>query len=70
MGTKPPADGPSHGDILITTEDGVHLLSVVPHEHRLSFRHLPHAINVALNWAHDNGIEVWRKTDGRTFRLR
>ncbi len=70
MSTKPPAAEPSHGDILITTVEGVHFLSVVPHEHRLSFRHLPHAINVALNWAQANGTEVWRKTDERTFRLR
>src|SRR5205085_1395108 len=29
---------PSPGDVLITTEIGVHFLSVVPHHHRLSFR--------------------------------
>lgn len=69
MSTQSLADEPSDGDILITTERGVHFLSVVPHQHRLGFRHLPHAMNMALNWAHANGCEVWRKTDGRTFRL-
>jgi hypothetical protein len=70
MTTQSHKDEPSHGDLLITTERGVHFLSVVPNEHRLGFKHLPHAINMALNWAHANGGEVWRKTDGRTFRLR
>src|SRR5262245_55053306 len=51
MGTQSPTDQPGEGDILITTEDGIHFLSVVPHEPRLSFRDLSHAINVALTWA-------------------
>ena len=44
---------PSSGDVLITTEIGVHFLSVVPHHHRLSFRELPAAINIATQWAAD-----------------
>jgi hypothetical protein len=63
-------DEPSEGDILITTEAGVHFLSIFPQANRMSFRHLPHAIAMALNWAQANGSNVWRKTDGRTFRLR
>ena len=70
MGTQSHTDEPSDGDVLITTEAGVHLLSVVPHVNRLSFKHLSHAVAMALNWAHVNGSEVWRKTDGRTFRLK
>jgi hypothetical protein len=70
MRTPSRTDEPSPGDLLISTEEGVHFLSVVPREHCLRFRHLPHAINMALNWANANGSEVWRKTDGRTFRLK
>ena len=62
-------DEPSHGDVLITTENSVHFLSVVPHPHRLSFKELPRAIAIAVRWAKANDAAVWRKADGQTFRL-
>ena len=70
MALQSHTDEPSDGDVLVTTEGGVHFLSVVPQENRLRFTQLSRAIALALNWAHANGSEVWRKTDGRTFRLR
>ena len=60
---------PSPGDVLITTEIGVHFLSVVPHHHRLSFRELSAAINIATQWANANGGNVWRRVDGEIVRL-
>jgi hypothetical protein len=62
-------DAPSSGDVLITSEDGLHFLSAVPHSHSLSFTKLSKALQVAMEWAHANGGDVWRKVDGRTFRM-
>jgi hypothetical protein len=69
MLTLPPDDQPSNGDVLITTELGVHFLSVVPHPHRLSFKDLSRAVTIAVQWAKANDAGVWRKADGKTFRL-
>jgi hypothetical protein len=69
MGTLAPDDEPSNGDVLITSESGVHFLSVVPHPHRLSFKDLARAVAIAVQWADANDAHVWRKADGRTFRL-
>lgn len=63
-------DEPKDGDVVITTADGHHYISVLPGERRMSFRHLEHAITMALNWAQANNSEVWRQTEGRTFKLR
>jgi hypothetical protein len=60
---------PAEGDVLITSENGVHFLSVVPHPHRLSFKDLSRAVTIAVQWANANTAEVWRKADGQTFRL-
>jgi hypothetical protein len=60
---------PADGDVLITSENGVHFLSVVPHPHRLSFKDLSRAVTIAVQWANANTAEVWRKADGQTFRL-
>ena len=60
---------PSPGDVLITTETGVHSLSVVPHPHRLSFKELSHAINIATQWVNANGGNVWHRVDGEIVRL-
>ena len=62
-------DGPSSGDVLITSEEGLHFLSAVPHPHSVSFTTLSKALQVAMVWAHANGGDVWRKVDGRTFRM-
>ncbi len=69
MGTLAPDEEPSNGDVLITSEGGVHFLSVVPHPHRLSFKDLDRAVAIAVQWADANKANVWRKADGRTFRL-
>jgi hypothetical protein len=63
-------DQPSNGEVLITTETGVHFLSVVPHPHRLSFTDLSHAVAIATRWAAANGGEVWHTVSGKTLRLR
>ena len=60
---------PSPGDVVITTETGVHFLSVLPHPHRLSFRELSAAINIASQWANANGGNVWRRVDGEIVRV-
>jgi len=62
-------DAPSSGDVLITSEEGQHFLSAVPHAHSVSFTKLSKALQVAMEWAHANGGDVWRKVDGRTFRM-
>jgi hypothetical protein len=55
---------PSPGDVLITSEHGNHLVSVVPHPHRLSFTEFSQALEIAAQWASINGTHVWRVTDG------
>jgi len=62
-------DLPSNGDVLITTKGGDHFLSVVPHPHRLSFSHLPQAIEVAARWARANNAKVWRENNGEVVRV-
>jgi hypothetical protein len=69
MTTLPADELPANGDVLITSENGVHLLSVVPHPHRLSFKDLSRAVTIAVQWANANDAQVWRKADGRTSRL-
>ena len=58
------SDSPAHGDVLITTEAGRHLLSVVPHPHRLSLSNLEDALQIAKRWALANNAAVWRASDG------
>ena len=57
-------DSPSDGDVLITTEGGRHLLSVVPHPHRLSLSEYAIALQIAKRWAKANNAAVWRTADG------
>ena len=59
-----PDDRPSLGDVVITTELGIHFLSVVPHPHRLSFRNLSKASEIARQWAKANKARVWHQIDG------
>jgi hypothetical protein len=59
-----PDDRPSQGDVVITTELGVHFLSVMPHPHRLSFRDLSKATEMAHLWAKANRARVWHQVDG------
>jgi hypothetical protein len=62
-------DHPAPGDVLITTETGVHFLSVVPYHQRLSFTELDRATDLALQWAKANHTRAWRTVDGQTSRL-
>ena len=58
------SESPSHGDVLITTEGGRYLLSVVPHPHRLSLSELHIALQIAKRWALANDAAVWRSAEG------
>jgi len=63
------AEQPSDGDVLITTEGGRHLLSVVPHPHRLALSELSTAIQIARKLAEANHASVWRSADGVFTKL-
>lgn len=63
------ADSPANGDVLITTEGGRHLLSVVPHPHRLSLKEYDTALHIANRWADANNVAVWRWKDGVFTKL-
>jgi hypothetical protein len=63
------ADKPSAGDVLITTENGRHFLSVIPHPHRLSLSEYTLALQIAKRWADANNVAVWRTSDGVFTRL-
>ena len=62
-------ESPSNGDVLITSEGGRHLLSVVPHPHRLSLTELSVALEIAKRWAEANDAKVWRSADGVCTRV-
>jgi hypothetical protein len=62
-------DSPADGDVLITTEGGRHLLSVVPHPHRLSLAEYASALQIAKRWAVANKVAVWRMNDGVFTKL-
>jgi hypothetical protein len=62
-------DSPSDGDVLITTEGDRHLLSVVPHPHRLSFSEYAIALQIATRYAKANNSAVWRTAEGVVTRL-
>ena len=63
------ADFPANGDVLITTEGGRHLLSVVPHPHRLSLAEYSAALQIAKRWAEANNVAVWRTNNGVFTKL-
>ena len=63
------ADAPSNGDVLITTEGDRHLLSVVPHPHRLSLSEYAVALQIARRWAVANQVTIWRANDGVFTKL-
>ena len=63
------ADSPSNGDVLITSEGGRHLLSVVPRPHRLSLSEYSLALQIAKRWAETNKVAVWQKADGELTKL-
>jgi hypothetical protein len=60
----------SNGDVLISSEDGHHFLTVVPHfSLRLPFDDLTQATSFARTVAVREQRSVWRTTDGLTFEL-
>ncbi len=63
------SDQPSHGDVLITTEGGRHLLSVIPHPHRLTLSELATALQIARKLAEANNATVWRSSDGAVTKV-
>jgi hypothetical protein len=63
------ANSPSHGDVLITTEGGRHLLSVVPHPHRLSVAEYEIALQIAKRWAVANNAAIWRTSEGELTKV-
>jgi hypothetical protein len=58
---------PSAGDVLVKSDKGTHVVSVVLNPHQLSFSELSDALNIAAKWANDNGSRVWRQANGETF---
>ena len=62
-------DSPANGDVLITSEGGRHLLSVVPHPHRLSLADYAAALQIAKRWAEANKVAVWQTNDGVFTKL-
>jgi hypothetical protein len=65
----PLTDSPTDGDVLITSERGLHFLSVVPHPHRLSFHDLGDAIAMARRWSAAQSAEIWRVAQGITVKV-
>ena len=63
------ANAPSPGDVLITSEGDRHLLSVIPHPHRLSLSEYAAAVQIAKRWAEMNNATVWRTSGGVVTRL-
>ena len=62
-------DSPSFGDVLITSEGDRHLLSVVPHPHRLSLSEYTLALQIAKRWAEANKVAIWRTSEGVFTKL-
>ena len=67
--SAPMADSPANGDVLITTEGGRHLLSVVPYPHRLTLSEYAVALQIAKRWAQTNKAEIWRTSEGVFTKL-
>jgi hypothetical protein len=63
------AEAPSTGDVLITTEGGRHLLSIVPYPHRLTLSDYSLALQIARKWAETNQVHVWRAVDETVTKL-
>jgi hypothetical protein len=68
-GTVLMSETPAQGDVLITSEGGRHLLSVIPHPHRLSLSEFSAALQIARRWADANNASVWRRIDGVLTKL-
>jgi hypothetical protein len=60
---------PTIGDVLITSIEGLHFLSVVPNPPRMSFKVISHAIDMAMRWAETDGASVWRNADGHFTKI-
>ena len=62
-------NAPVNGDVLITTEGGRHLLSIVPYPHRLTLAEYSQALQIAQRWADANNVSVWRALNGELTKL-
>jgi hypothetical protein len=60
---------PVSGDVLVTSDGNRHLLSIVPHPHRMSFKELSAAKAIAMKWAKATGCDVWHHVNGVARRL-
>jgi len=60
---------PMPGDVLITSVGSRHLISIVPHPHRLSFKDLAAAKAIAVKWSEATGCDLWHETEGVVQRL-
>ena len=58
------ADSPAAGDVLITTDNGRHFLSIVPYPHRLSLAEYALAFQIAQKWAQANNVGIWHTVNG------
>lgn len=61
---------PAVGDVLVTSERGVHYVSVIPHAHRVTFNDVSQALQIAVQWARAYGADVWHTADGQTYKMR
>ena len=69
MNEIPRGGQPSPGDVLITVELGLYLVSVVPHPPRLRFKEWVDAFAIAMDWAKLNHCSVWRLKDDEVRQL-
>src|ERR1051325_10601245 len=59
---------PMPGDVLSTSVGSRHLISIVPHPHRLSFKDLAAAKAIAVKWSEATGEDFWHETEGGVQR--
>jgi len=60
---------PTMGDVVITTKDDRHFLSLFPDRARLSFRGIERAYHFATLWATAQRVQIWRSDGNRVFRI-
>jgi hypothetical protein len=64
-----PIAEPHEGDALVTSEGERHYLSVIPSPHRMSFKELSHAVDMAKRWAERNGANAWQKVQDQITKI-
>jgi hypothetical protein len=61
---------PAAGDVVISIEQGTCCLSIFPHPHRVSFKELPKAIEIANRWVSVQPAAIWvRRPPSAAVRL-